>query len=90
MSDRLGEISEIDQESGLYDCTNSWVCDITDRREMLSAEINKQKKCCPSCGTRQIQLIGYMDIIPAQWKCRRCKHKFEWEPDNDNRVSNKT
>ena len=51
----------------------------TERRYELGKRMNSQKKECPNCGTRQIQLIGYIDIIPAQWKCRKCKHKFEWE-----------
>lgn len=35
---------------------------------------------CPECNTDQVQLIAGMEK-PAQWKCRRCKHKFEFEPE---------
>ena len=50
-----------------------------DRRGYLGELMNKHKLECPECKTRQVQLIGYIDIFPAQWKCRRCKNKFEWE-----------
>ena len=49
------------------------------RREELGKRMNEQKLECPECNTRQVQLVGYIDIYPAQWKCRRCKHNFEWE-----------
>lgn len=49
------------------------------RREELGKGMNEQKLECPECGTRQVQLVGYIDIYPAQWKCRHCKHNFEWE-----------
>ena len=51
----------------------------TDRREQLGKRMNEQKLECPECNTRQVQLIGYIETYPAQWKCRKCKHKFEWE-----------
>ena len=35
---------------------------------------------CPKCCTRQVQLRRYVDVSPAQWKCRMCKHDFEYEP----------
>ncbi|AUR84673.1 hypothetical protein NVP1063O_006 [Vibrio phage 1.063.O._10N.261.45.C7] len=50
-----------------------------DRRESLGKRMNEQQLECPECCTRQVQLVGYIDIKPAQWKCRHCKHKFEWE-----------
>lgn len=34
---------------------------------------------CPSCKSRQVQLIQYFEK-PAEWKCRVCKCKFDWEP----------
>ncbi|AOQ26823.1 hypothetical protein [Vibrio phage S4-7] len=52
-----------------------------DRRVYLGELMNKHKLECPECKTGQVQLIGYIDIFPAQWKCRHCKHKFEWEID---------
>lgn len=33
---------------------------------------------CPFCGSNQIQLID--TLIPARWKCRRCKKPFLAEP----------
>lgn len=52
-----------------------------DRREELGRKMNTLGLACPECNTRQVQLVAYMDIKPAQWKCRHCKHKFEWEGD---------
>lgn len=51
------------------------------RREDLGRRMNRLKLECPECNTRQVQLVKYMDTYPAQWKCRHCKHKFEWEGD---------
>lgn len=41
---------------------------------------------CPECGdltpdVNQVQLVDYVNTIPAKWKCRVCKHKFEFEPE---------
>ena len=33
---------------------------------------------CPACGSDQIQLLDM--LIPARWKCRRCKKPFLAEP----------
>jgi len=45
------------------------------RRDELSNHMPK----CPSCRTLQVQLVGYVDVHPAQWKCRHCKFEFEYE-----------
>ena len=50
-----------------------------DRRVELGKRMNSQKLCCPECKTRQVQLVGYIDIIPAEWRCRHCKYEFNWE-----------
>ena len=35
---------------------------------------------CPKCGEKfQIQLVEFINEI-AQWKCRNCKYKFDFEP----------
>jgi len=44
-----------------------------DRREALS----KLQPKCPSCGHEQVQLVQYIDVVPAHWKCRVCKTRFE-------------
>lgn len=82
--DVLNEIEEIkdackDLEGNIIDFDFSKVYDHITRRVQLSTLMNKYKLICPSCGTRQVQLVGYMDIYPAQWRCRHCKHEFEWE-----------
>ncbi len=46
------------------------------RREALS----KKTKNCPECTKDQVQLLAYHSQ-PAQWKCRICKHRFNWEPE---------
>jgi hypothetical protein len=34
---------------------------------------------CPKCSTRQVQLVDWR-VQPAQWRCRTCKHRFDYEP----------
>lgn len=58
---------------------DAWLKQTTERRIMLGKRMNQQKLECPECKTRQVQLVGYIDIVPAQWRCRHCKHCFEWE-----------
>jgi hypothetical protein len=50
---------------------------IADRREHLCRNPPK----CPvtTCCTDQVQITDWFSI-PAEWKCRRCKHKFTYEP----------
>ncbi|AUR89039.1 hypothetical protein NVP1121O_011 [Vibrio phage 1.121.O._10N.286.46.C4] len=76
----------VDQESEVE--TPVWtgidwaeVFKLSQRRELLGVRMNYQKLSCPECDTRQVQLIGYINIVPAVWKCRGCKHEFEWEGD---------
>ena len=57
----------------LWDKSKEYVA----RRESL----NGCCRPCPRCGDRQVQLTGYMDITPAQWRCRVCHHSFEYEPE---------
>ena len=52
---------------------------LANRRDLLGKRMNQQKLECSECNTRQVQLIGYIDINPAKWKCRKCKHVFNWE-----------
>lgn len=35
---------------------------------------------CLKCNHVQVQLVR-SDIVPAEWKCRICKHPFLFEPD---------
>lgn len=46
--------------------------EIVERREQAS----KKAPICPSCNSEQVQLIGWFKS-PVQFKCRRCRHKFE-------------
>ncbi|BAV80908.1 hypothetical protein [Vibrio phage RYC] len=61
--------------------SNSWdkVLEHTNRRDLLGRRMNEQKLECPSCGTRQVQLVSYINTTPALWKCRKCREQFEWE-----------
>ncbi len=36
---------------------------------------------CPSCTSSQVQLIMH-DSVPAVWRCRKCRHKFYYEPSD--------
>ena len=38
---------------------------------------------CPKCGEQmQIQVKDYIRV-PAHWRCRICKHHFDYEPSNE-------
>ena len=49
------------------------------RREHLGDLMNGYGLQCPECETVQVQLVEYINVYPAKWKCRKCKHNFEWE-----------
>lgn len=34
---------------------------------------------CQKCLDEQVQLVSSAET-PAKWKCRICKHRFEYEP----------
>jgi len=34
---------------------------------------------CPECDTDQVQLVEWAKV-PATWRCRHCRHSWEWEP----------
>jgi hypothetical protein len=49
---------------------------LTERRLWLC----KNVPVCPACGEKiQIQLVDW-SVTPADWKCRACKHKWQFEP----------
>jgi len=51
---------------------------LSDRRLWLC----KNTPNCPKCGEHwQMQLVDWA-ATPAYWKCRKCKHKFRFEPAN--------
>lgn len=33
---------------------------------------------CPRCRARNVQLRAC--VQPAEWRCRECRHEYEWEP----------
>lgn len=35
---------------------------------------------CPDCDSLQVQLMAYIATTPAQWRCRRCRTHFTYEP----------
>ena len=82
-----GFISDMWKQKALEFLGGKWGINIetllqsSERRLILSKRMNEQKLKCPECDTRQVQLIGYINISPAQWRCRHCKHKFEWEEE---------
>lgn len=41
-------------------------------------ELCKLQCHCPKCNSQQIQVINYYKI-PALWRCRDCKHFFEFD-----------
>lgn len=53
---------------------------LAERRDKLGKLLNTEFTGCEKCGTMQVQLIDWdLNIYPAKWKCRHCKHEFEWE-----------
>lgn len=53
---------------------SAWVDRIVGRYEELSRHAPR----CFRCGDRQVQ---HTDINrPAQWRCRICRYRFEFEP----------
>lgn len=48
--------------------------ELVDRRESAA----KQHRPCPNCGTEQVQLTDWTTPL-LKWKCRLCKHRFEFE-----------
>jgi len=45
----------------------------------------KNTPACPSCGEwMQIQITDWHQI-PAEWKCRKCKHKWKFEPAEESK-----
>lgn len=48
-----------------------------DRRDFLCRHPPK----CPECGADQVQLMAYIDVTPAEWRCRvDRRHRFTFEP----------
>lgn len=35
---------------------------------------------CVACGRDQVQVTDYFHT-PALWRCRECKHRFSFEPE---------
>lgn len=53
---------------------------VSERRDKLGRLLNTEFEGCEECGTMQVQLIDWeLKTYPAKWKCRHCKHEFEWE-----------
>lgn len=49
------------------------------RRHLRRNFLSRNMRPCPACGDDQIQLIDDL-VEPAEWKCRMCKHEFQFEP----------
>lgn len=58
---------------------DKWLTWTQARKDYLKAHA----PACPECGSKQVQLLNYMDMfpIPATWKCRRCKRVWDEEPE---------
>jgi len=61
--------------------TDEFLAAIGNRRHSLTLGFQKNNHSCPKCGESwQIQLVDWM-IMPARWKCRTCKTRFEFDPE---------
>lgn len=49
-------------------------------RTIRRKHLGRNRPKCPTCGTKQVQLISYIGV-PAEWKCRHCTTKFIYEPE---------
>ncbi len=39
---------------------------------------------CPACAeARQIQIMDALASPAPHWRCRTCKHNFNWQPEPD-------
>ena len=65
---------ELDKHDEIKDFDTS-IETTTKRRDFLRSSSVK----CPECGEEQVELTQFFRP-PAQWKCRGCKHKFDFEP----------
>jgi tRNA(Ile2) C34 agmatinyltransferase TiaS len=67
----------MDNELGNFDAVLNGVFALTERRLWLC----KNVPVCPACGEKmQIQLVDW-SVTPADWKCRTCKYKWQFEPE---------
>lgn len=41
-------------------------------------QLEKAHPKCPKCASDQIQIMS--KAVPAEWRCRICKHDFTFEP----------
>ena len=48
-----------------------------DRRKHLGERMPR----CPSCCSSQVHLVAYIEVTPAEWKCRTCRFNFAFEPE---------
>lgn len=49
------------------------VMPLGDRREALC----RLRPHCPACDADQVQLVEYIAVTPARWRCRVCKTRFD-------------
>lgn len=50
-----------------------------DRRD----ELCNNSPSCPECGSPQVQLMAWVGVVPASWRCRNCKLQFEYEQEEE-------
>lgn len=56
---------------------------LVQRRKWLEGKV----RVCPACGEEhKIQLVYWL-MAPAEWKCRKCKYSFCYEPISNVEVS---
>ena len=49
---------------------------LMDRRDFVCKHVPH----CPKCREQmQIQVTDWQSV-PAKWRCRKCKHRYEYEP----------
>lgn len=51
-----------------------WHNAIASRQNLIYKNVPR----CPACNNEQVQIMD--SSVPAKWRCRVCKYKFEYEP----------
>lgn len=71
----MGEEADADWQDGLIEWgREDTLNNLITRREYIRRNV----PTCFVCNSTQVQLIAHHE--PAQWRCRSCKHRFNYEP----------
>jgi transcription elongation factor Elf1 len=58
-----------------YNWLDEWTRIVLKRRDFIYRNVPR----CQKCNHEQVQIVD--TAKPARWRCRICKHRFEYEPE---------